>query len=114
MIYKIKQGSINWHWMHSDEDYIEYLQRKHPLYTLASKWCLLDRIEASQFGIGYGSYLLDSWIKTLPINSGILANPVSLYFNKGLNQTDLVAWYMRHSFKSIPKAGPTLYRIEAL
>jgi len=79
----------------------------------ASQWYSLDFIYANKRGLGHGTKLLLEFLSSLPINTGVMLNPVDFGCG-GLTDYQLVAWYKRHGFQNIDLGSfnPTLYYIK--
>lgn len=110
---------IDWSNCSDAEEFIPLGQdKKHsPIETTflaeASQWYSLDFIYANKRRLGHGTILLLDFLSSLPINTGVMLNPVDFGCG-GLTDYQLVAWYKRHGFKNIELGSfnPTLYYIK--
>ena len=119
-----KHGEVKYHkidWL-NPSDAEEFLplgqNHKHTLQEIkflaeASQWFSLDFIYTSKRGVGHGTKLLLEFLSSLPLNTGVMLNPVDFGCG-GLTDYQLVAWYKRHGFNNINTGSfsPTLYYIK--
>lgn len=99
----------------STREYIEFLEKEHPLWKKAKKWIAIEwfNVGEGNKGIGKGKRLLkefEAWAKQKYGDCGLILNPCPIDSTTSFSY--LVRWYNHQGFYSADgKTNSTMYKL---
>lgn len=89
----------------------EYAEDDDPIWNLSSSWIEICKIEVQIKNQGHGTNLLNSFLKSLPLNTGIVLNASPLNECQ-MSFNELQSWYLKRNFNQINKNNISLFYIK--